>query len=332
MNKIKLCSPAGNLPSLKEAIRKGADSVYLGLKGSSNIRNFPGLNFLPDELAEGVGFAHKRKREVFVVINSYPQDGELYSCFQTIEDCYEIGVDGVVLADLGLMEYVHHHCPNLPIQVSVHAGACNPASIAFYQKHFDITRVVLPRVLTLKEITEIRSQTTVELECFVLGILCINRSGLCYLSSYLTGESNNTQGACSPAKYLSFEERNQLRISLNGITLNEYGDESAAYPTPCKGRYRNLSSGKVEYLFQAPESLNLLPLLPDLIKAGVDVLKIEGRQRSKTYVAETTRIVRKAIDAYYNNPPAFSVKKKWTSQLHSFFEGMEDTYGCYLGK
>lgn len=332
MKKIEICSPAGNLSSLKEAIKKGADSVYVGLRGSSNIRNFPGLNFLPDELAEGISFAHKRKREVFVVINSYPQYGELYSCFQAIEDCYQLGVDGIILSDLGLMEYAHHHCPHLPIHVSVHAGACNPASIDFYQKNFDITTVVLPRVLTLDEIIEIRSHTTVELECFVLGILCINRSGLCYLSSYLTGESNNSKGACSPAKYLTFEEHNKLRISLNRITLNEYGDECAAYPTPCKGRYRNLSSGKVEYLFQAPESLNLLPLLSDLIGAGVDILKIEGRQRSKTYVAETTRILRKAIDAYYSNPSEFSVKKEWISQLHSFFEGMEDTYGCYLEK
>jgi collagenase-like PrtC family protease len=332
MKKIKLCSPAGNLSSLKEAIKRGADSVYVGIKGSSNIRNFPGLNLLPDELAEGVNFAHKKKREVFVAINAYPQYGELDSCFKAIDECYQLGVDGVILSDLGLLEYTHSHYTGLPIHASVHAGACNSASITFLQKHFDITTVVLPRVLTLEEIVEIRSHVSVELECFVLGILCINRSGLCYLSSYLTGESNNSQGACSPAKYLAFEENDRLRISLNGITLNEYGDECAAYPTPCKGRYRNLSSGKIEYLFQAPESLNILSLLPDLIEAGVDILKIEGRQRSRKYVIETTRILRKAIDAYYDNPTAFSVRKDWTLRLHSFFEGMEDTYGCYLRK
>ena len=332
MKKIKLSSPAGNLSSLKEAIKRGADSVYVGLKGASNIRNFPGLNFLPEELAEGLAYARKKRREVYVAINAYPQYGELASSMHTIDECARLGVDGVILSDLGLMEYAHYHYPHLPLQVSVHAGACNHASISFYQKHFGITTVVLPRMLTLKEIAEIRALTTVKLECFVLGLLCINRSGLCYLSSYLTGESNNTQGACSPARYLTFKEHDRLRISLNGITLNEYGDECAAYPTPCKGRYRNRATGRLDYLFQAPESLNLLPLLPDLINTGVDILKIEGRQRSRTYVAETTRILRRAIDTYYDNPSAFSVREEWVHRLHSFFEGMDDTYGCYVEK
>lgn len=122
-------------------------------------------------------------------------------------------------------------------------------------------------------------------------------------------------------------------MKLNGYLLNEFKPgEICCYPTPCKGRYRHLDSGRVYYPFQPPLSLSVLSILPQMIEAGVGALKIEGRQRSKVYVRQVTQIFRKAIDAYYQNPQRFKIHEKWKEKLSALFEGKELTQACYTEK
>lgn len=334
MDKVKLRVPAGSPASLKAAVNGGADGVYVALNSLSNIRSYPGLNFTPEELAEGIDFAHRRGKEVYLAVNSRPQVAEFDDCLEAIDLACQFQVDAVIISDIALLEYTRRNFPDLPIQLSVQAGACTSAALRFYERHFGIKGVVLPRVLTVEEIKEIREATTIDLEAFVFGILCINFEGSCRLSSYMTGLPNSTKGSCSPPEHVQIEEDDgSLKMRLADFLLNEFSPgEFATYPTPCKGRYFNRFLDASGYAFQVPASLNALPLLPELIKAGVNALKVEGRQRSHVYVREVTGVFREAIDAYYRDPAAFTVKDSWEGTLLHHAEGKSFIQACYLEK
>jgi putative protease len=189
-------------------------------------------------------------------------------------------------------------------------------------------------VLTIDEIRELRDLTDIEIEVFALGLLCINSEGQCFLSSYITSESINTYGACSHPKFINFEEddNDTLKILSNNVLLNKYSPmEEVAYPTPCKGRYYNKATDKTGYSIQDPESLNVLEILPELIQAGIDSIKIEGRQRSRSYVEKVVCSFREAVDNYYKNP-SHRINSKGKEDIQSLFEGLAPTYGCYKGK
>jgi collagenase-like PrtC family protease len=157
---------------------------------------------------------------------------------------------------------------------------------------------VLPRVLTLTQVENVIRHTEVEIEVFGFGSLCVMNEGrCCWLSSYATGESPNTVGACSPAKFVQWEKKpTEMDVRLNGILIDRYGnDENAGYPTICKGRFE--VAGETYYAMEEPASLNVLEMLPEIIRIGVAAIKVEGRQRSPTYVAQVTRNLRQALDA-----------------------------------
>ncbi|MEE8574766.1 MAG: U32 family peptidase, partial [Thermodesulfobacteriota bacterium] len=161
-----------------------------------------------------------------------------------------------------------------------------------------------------------------------------NIEGRCYLSSFVTGASTNTEGVCSPSRFVKFVNNTEggLSISLNDVLLNKLGPgEMAPYPTCCKGRYM-MPDGTEGYAIEEPESLNVLELLPELIRAGVSALKIEGRQRTKSYVSAMTGVLREAIDSYYRDPAAYRVLPEWQKKLLLNFEGSSDTLGSYLVK
>lgn len=328
MRKVLLRAPAGTLAALKEAVKAGADGVYTAFSSASNVRNFPGLNLTLDQLKEGTEFAHRRSCQVFLAVNSYPQTEEaLARACEEITQAVELGIDGVILADFALLKFAWETFPQLPVQLSVQAGASTARAINWLVENYGVKGAVLPRVLALDEIKALRQQTQIELEVFIFGLLCINYEPKCLLSCYLTGIPNATFGACSPAQFVSFEEENGvLQARLNQFLLNSFEPgEVATYPTPCKGRYREASTQRVFYPFQPPSTLNLLPLLPNLIEAGVDALKIEGRQRSKVYVKETVKVFREAIDTYYENPANFKIKQSWNRRLGTLFEGSRFT-------
>ena len=330
-----ICSPAGNLASLKAAIDSGADAVYLGFNDASNLRNFPGLNFTLDEIKQGIDYAHKRERKVYLAVNSYPQHKELEACLRALDNAATLKADAVILSDLALLSYTKEKHPGMEIHLSVQASASNYLSIEFYKEHFGIKRVILPRVLSIQEIMDLKSKTDVEIEIFVFGLLCINCEGQCFLSSYLTGESINTYGACSPPRFVRFDEAAAgLEVSSNGIILNRYKEgEATSYPTPCKGRYVNNSTGEIGYIMQEPESLNLLEIIPQLLSTGVEAIKIEGRQRSKVYISEVTTLFREAVDSFYEGKGSSSMAVKVRDErAGKFLEGSKSSKGCYLEK
>jgi collagenase-like PrtC family protease len=333
MNKVEVVAPAGSLTSLKAAVENGADVIYTGFKGATSGRNYEGLNFTYDEMGEGINVAHEAGKKVYIAINTFPQFDDHAVLYGTVDDAYSLGVDAVILANIGILKYTKDTYPELPIHLSTQASASNYESINFYKKHFDIKRVVLPRVLTIDEMKSLKEKIDVEVEVFALGGLCINTEGRCYLSSFVTGASTNTEGACSPSRFVRFEASGEsgMRIVLNNKVLNEYdSSENAAYPTCCKGRY--LVDGKKSYAFEDPESLNIVDILPQVIETGVDALKIEGRQRTKSYVATVTRALRNAVDLFYSDPEGYGSKVAECSNVHAAFEGTRSTVGCYLRK
>jgi putative protease len=172
-------------------------------------------------------------------------------------------------------------------------------------------------------------QTTVELEVFAYGSLCIMAEGRCYLSSYLTGESPNTVGACSPASYVEWQETEQgLSSRLNNVLIDCYGkNENAGYPTLCKGRF-NIEQNTY-HVMEEPTSLNTIDLIPELASTGISAVKIEGRQRSPAYVAQVTKTWREAIDHYLKNPQGYQSKTEWLNTLASLSEGSQTTLGAY---
>jgi len=156
--------------------------------------------------------------------------------------------------------------------------------------------------------------------------------GRCYLSSYMTGESPNTVGACSPAKYVRWQETEQgLESRLNGVLIDRYQpNENAGYPTLCKGRFE--VDDNVYHALEEPTSLNTLELIPELVKMGIASVKIEGRQRSPAYVEQIAKTWRAALDKYQQSPDKFSVEASWMSTLANLSEGKQTTLGAYHRK
>lgn len=321
---MELVCPAGTPSALNAALKAGADVVYVGFRDETNARNFPGLNFSPDELKVAVAQAHSMSRQVYVAINTYPEAGNLPPWHRAVDIAADIGVDAVIMADIGLLDYTARHHPQLRRHLSVQASASNPEAINFYRATFDIQRVVLPRVLTVREIAELTGEVEVETEVFAFGGMCVMAEGRCSLSSYITGKSPNMNGVCSPASHVGYEQRGQKLVSkLGDFTINAYPDgEAAGYPTLCKGRFIGQDSYP-SYLFEEPTSLNVMALLPELIKTGVKALKIEGRQRGKAYVAQVVSSYRRAIDAVLRGDALPD------SNLGSITEGARSTAGAY---
>ncbi|MBI5096317.1 MAG: U32 family peptidase [Nitrospirae bacterium] len=279
-------------------------------------------------------YAHNKEKKVFITVNSYPQEKELPLAYEAVDKAYSLGADAVIASDMAVLSYIQGRYPEKRVHLSVQASASNAEAIEFYRRHFGIKRVVLPRVLTIDEIRALRAETNVEIEVFALGLLCINSEGQCFLSSYITSESINTYGACSHPKFIDFveEDEGEFKILSNGVVLNKYSPmEEVAYPTPCKGRYYNKATGQLHNAIQDPESLNVLEILPEIIQAGVDSIKIEGRQRSRTYVEQVVRVFREAVDNYYESGSC-RVSPSKEQHLQSLFEGLAPTYGCYKGK
>ncbi len=322
---LELVCPAGTPAALRAAVDAGADTVYCGFRDCTNARNYPGLNFDVDEMREGIAYAHARGRKLLVAINTFPPAGGEGPWHRAVDQAAAIGADAVILADIGVLDYATRHHPGLRRHLSVQASAANPPSVAFYRDHFGIRRVVLPRVLSVREVAEVIEATGVEIEVFAFGSVGPMSEGRCFLSSYLTGLSPTSEGACAPASHVTYVEQDGQTLSkLGGTTLNSFArGEPAAYPTPCKGRY--VTHGRASYLFEEPTGLNAITILPELKQAGVTALKIEGRQRSRAYVTQVVTTFRQAIDALARGehaaPPAAELRRET--------EGGRETFGAY---
>lgn len=263
--KMKILSPAGDMESLKAAVFNGADEVYLGVK-DFNARNIEGFSL--STLKEAVDFAHVFGVKVNLTVNILFNDDEMQSALDLVVDAYNLGVDSFIVQDFGLANLIHTNYPQIEMHASTQMGIHNLEGVIEIEK-LGFKRVVLSRETRLSEIKRIRENSDIEIEYFCQGALCVAFSGNCYLSSYLFDASGN-RGKCKQLCRLPYSFR-----------LNN----------------KELKSG---YLLSAKD-FNMLDNLKDLEKAGVDVLKIEGRARRPFYVGNATKIYKQALnDENYN--------------------------------
>ena len=325
---MELVCPAGSLPALKAAVEAGANAVYLGFRDATNARHFPGLNFTDAQIEEGLLLARSRGVKVYLALNTYPQPHNWPQWEAAVDRAAALGVDAVIAADLGVLDYATERHPDLPRHLSVQGSATSYEALRFYHERFGIRRAVLPRVLSLAQVRHVTEHSPVAIEVFGFGSLCVMVEGRCLLSSYATGKSPNTCGACSPAEFVRWEETPAGRTTrLGGVLIDRrVAGETAGYPTICKGRYR--VAGETFYAIEEPTSLNTLDLLPELMALGVAAVKIEGRQRSPAYVRDVARVWRAAIDACRRDPAAFRPLSEWSGALGRVSEGAQTTFGA----
>ena len=326
---MQLVCPAGSLPALKAAVRQGADAVYVGFRDDTNARHFAGLNLDDKQLESGVAIAHQHNKHVYIAVNTYAQPDGWNRWQRAVDQAADLGVNALIAADPGVLAYATKHHPQLNLHLSVQGSATNAAALAFYQDRYNIKRAVLPRVLSLAQVKHVASQSPVPIEVFAFGSLCIMAEGRCHLSSYLTGESPNLCGVCSPAKAVRWSnEEGELTSRLNEVLIDRYTEgESAGYPTLCKGRF--MVNGKRFHALEEPTSLDTMDLIPELAKIGVSAVKIEGRQRSPAYVEQVTRVWRAALDSHRQAPEQYKVEPVWRQTLAGLSEGSQTTLGAY---
>lgn len=329
MTLAELICPAGTPAALRTAVDAGADAVYCGFQDATNARNFPGLNFTLEELGDAVAYAHAKGTKVLLALNTYPPAGKVDLWRHAADLGVGLGVDAFIVADMGVADYIARSYPQARLHLSVQAAASSPEAIRYYCENFGVRRVVLPRILTIPEIRQIRSEIPCEIETFIFGNHGLMVEGRCSLTNYLTGQSTNMDGVCSPASDVEYarHEDGSMSSQLAGFTIDRFGpDEKAGYPTICKGRYTTSNRPDSYYAFEEPISLNLSRLLPDLIDAGVHAFKIEGRQRSKSYVRNVVRAFRQAVDDIRNGRVANM------ADLVALTEGQKQTQGAFETK
>ncbi len=323
--RMELVCPAGTPATLRAAVQAGADAVYCGFRDETNARNFPGLNFSPQEMAEGIRFAHGHGARVLVAINTFASAGNTDLWRKAADIAADRGADAVIAADIAVLDHMAGSHPRTRLHLSVQAAAATPEAIRFYAQAFGVRRVVLPRVLSVQEIAALNRAIEVETEAFVFGGLCVMVEGRCHLSSYATGRSPNLNGVCSPPEAVSYaEDAAGTTARLSGFAIDRYASgEPAGYPTLCKGRFK--AADKTGYLFEDPVSLNAGSMIVALKTAGVTALKIEGRQRGKGYVTEVVRAFRRAVDAAEDGGDPVEID----GILASLSEGGRQTTGAY---
>ena len=289
IKRVELLAPAGNLEKLKAALIYGADAVYVGGKHFS-LRAF-GDNFSDDELIEAVAFAHALDRKIYVAVNIFAHNDDLERAADYIAFLDRIGIDAILISDLGLFSIAKSSVKRTQLHVSTQANTTNWQAVNAWHE-LGASRIVLARELSFDEIKCIRQRSTVELEMFVHGAMCLSYSGRCWLSHYLTGRDGN-QGRCTHScrwKYSLVEETRPDQY----FDVGE--DERGAYVMNSK-------------------DLCLLGCLDRVIESGVDSLKIEGRMKSVHYVASTVKVYRQAIDEYYAAPDRFKLRAEWIAEL-----------------
>ncbi|MFL0801359.1 MAG: U32 family peptidase [Agarilytica sp.] len=326
---MDLVCPAGSLPALKKAVDSGASAVYVGFKDETNARHFSGLNFKEDNVRKAIEYVRSKGVKLYVAVNTYAQPEGWSKWQRAVDIASSIEADALICADVGVLDYASELHPDLNLHLSVQGSGTNSESLSFYKENFNIKRAVLPRVLSLKQVEQVAKKSPVDLEVFAFGSLCIMAEGRCYLSSYLTDQSPNTCGACSPASFVRWEDTEEgLSSRLNDVLIDRYHEgEKAGYPTLCKGRFD--VNGRVFHALEAPTSLNTIGLIPDLDRIGIKAVKIEGRQRSPVYVEQVVTAWRNALDRYERDPSNFKVRKQWSEALDKVSEGAQTTLGAY---
>lgn len=308
MRKVELLVPASSLEVLKTAVIFGADAVYIG--GEAFGLRAKAKNFSMEEMAEGIRFAHEHQVKVYVTANILAHNYDLEGARAYFKELKEIGPDALIISDPGMFTIAKEECPEIDIHISTQANNTNYLTYQFWQKQ-GATRVVSARELSLQEIKEIRAHIPeeMEIESFIHGAMCISYSGRCLLSNYFTGRDAN-HGACTHPcrwKYAVVEEKRP------GEYLPVYENERGTF------------------IFNSKD-LCMIEYIPEVLNAGIDSLKIEGRMKTALYVATVARTYRKAIDDYLESEEKYRANMDWYKAEISKCTYRQFTTGFFFGK
>jgi len=306
MKMPEILAPAGNMEALQTACLYGADAVYLGVKGDTNLRA-GARNFAIDELGEALSFAHDHGVRVYLTLNTYPHDTQMALIPEIILHARSLGIDAVIVSDIGVLSLVREVAPDMPVHLSTQANAVNTRAISAWAT-LGVSRVILARELSYEEIAHIRKGTGVELELFVHGSVCISISGRCLISNYLCGRDAN-QGACTqPCRW-------------------DYALMERTRP----GEYMPVEEeGGLTFLYNSRD-LCLLPVMDRVMSLNLDGLKIEGRNKTSLYIATVVSTYSQARDACLNDPENFSVRSEWMEEITKISNRGYFT-GFFMGK
>jgi putative protease len=306
MKMPEILAPAGNMEALQTACLYGADAVYLGLKGETNLRA-GARNFAYDELDDAVDYAHARDVRVYLTLNTYPHDEQMHLLAESIRCAHKAEVDAIIVSDIGVLSLVRELAPDMSVHLSTQANTVNTRAIQAWAA-LGITRVILARELSQAEIAHIRENTSVEIEIFVHGSVCISISGRCLISNYLTDRDAN-QGACTQ---------------------------------PCRWDYALMERTRPEEYMPVDEDdgftflynsrdLCLLPVFDTVMRLKVHGLKIEGRNKTSLYIATIVGAYSTARDAYLKDPHNFHVQPEWMDEIQKISNRGYFT-GFFMGK
>ena len=304
----ELLIPARSLGVLRIAVQCGADAVYIG--GEAFGLRAKAKNFSKKDMEEGIKFAHEHGVKVYVTANILAHNGDLEGAREYFRELGEMNPDALIIADPGMFMLAGEECPHIERHISTQANNTNYETYRFWHK-LGATRVVSARELSLEEIKEIRANIPdeLEIETFVHGAMCISYSGRCLLSNYFTGRDAN-QGACTHPcrwKYSIVEE------TRPGEYMPVYENERGTY------------------IFNSKD-LCMIEHIPELLEAGIDSLKIEGRMKTALYVATVARTYRKAIDDYQKDPELYKKNMPWYLEQISNCTYRQFTTGFFFGK
>ena len=296
MNRPEILSPAGNFEKMVAAIRYGADAVYLaghifGMRAAAD-------NFSVEELREAVKYAHERDVKVYLTLNTMPRENEYELLRQYLSDLSDICIDAMIIADVGVLNLVKEMLPEMEIHISTQANATSAAACrAWYA--MGAKRVVLARELTLDEIKAIRANIPedLEIECFVHGSMCVSYSGRCLLSNHMVGRDANRGMCAQPCRW--------------NYTIRHYEIEEEKRPD-CKMPIEEING---ETFIMASRDTCTIEHIPELIEAGINSFKIEGRMKSAYYTAVVTNAYKMALDSYFSGN--YEYDPEWYRELES---------------
>ncbi|MCI6871383.1 peptidase U32 family protein [Streptococcus hyointestinalis] len=284
LKRPEVLSPAGTLEKLKVAIDYGADAVFVGGQ-AYGLRSRAG-NFSMEEMQEGINYAHERGAKVYVAANMVTHEGNEIGAGAWFRELRDMGLDAVIVSDPALIVICATEAPGLEIHLSTQASSTNYETFEFW-KELGLTRVVLAREVSMAELAEIRKRTSVEIEAFVHGAMCISYSGRCVLSNHMSHRDAN-RGGCSQS----------CRWKYN------------LYDMPFGQERRSLKGEIPEEFSMSAVDMCMIENIPDMIENGVDSLKIEGRMKSIHYVSTVTNCYKAAVDAYMESPEKFEAIKE----------------------
>ncbi len=302
MNRVELLAPAGNREAFLGALHAGADAVYLG--GPKFGARAYADNFSEEDLVQTIRDAHVFGVRIYMTTNTLTREEELPDLLDLVERMYEAGLDGVIVQDLGVIKALRDRCPGLLLHASTQNSVTNSYSVRFL-KRMGVSRVVPAREISLEEMKRIKAEEDIEIESFIHGAMCYAYSGRCLMSSFLGGRSGN-RGRCAGTCRLPYEILDDQHRAQT---------EGEVYPLSMK-------------------DMCVLEILPELIEAGINSFKIEGRMKRPEFAAGTTAIYRKYIDRYYDwaakgKPGEWKIDKKDLSDLLSLYIRSDLSTGYY---